>query len=89
MNYGNVVQALEWAVEHRHEIQSDAEAGIHLIRRIEKMVVHHGTTADKILEAAEDALSTTKSDNDSSSNKATGIPTAVEIMNSQRKGEFR
>ena len=84
MNYGNVIKALSWAIENRHEIASDAEAAVHLIRRIEKMTVHHRTTADDILQIAEKGLKKFADSTSSSSNPADGIPTAVEIMNSQK-----
>ena len=56
MNIGVVVQAIEFAVEHRREIASDAEAAIHFLRRVEHICVHHKTTADKILVEADKML---------------------------------
>ena len=56
MNFVNVVHALEWAIENRHEIASDAECAIHLIRRIEHACVKHETTADHVLVAADKML---------------------------------
>ena len=56
MNASLVVGALEFAIEHRRELAADCEAAIHLIRRLEHMVVKHDTTADAILMAAEEAF---------------------------------
>ena len=64
MNFGTIVSALAWAAEHRKELAEGAEIGIHLIRRIEHLCVHHETTADKVLVAAGDALSAIAGDND-------------------------
>ena len=60
MNIGIVVQALEFAIENRREIVSDAEAAIHFLRRVEHACVQHETTADKILIAADHMLSAVK-----------------------------
>ena len=57
MNFGVIVEALEFAVNHRKEIASDAEAAIHFVRRVEHLVVKHGTTCDKVLVEADKALS--------------------------------
>ena len=56
MNFTNVVKALEFVIEHKHEIASDAECCIHLIRRIEHACVKHSTTADHVLVAADKML---------------------------------
>ena len=56
MNFTNVVKALEFVVNHKHEIAADAECAIHLIRRIEHACVKHSTTADHVLVAADKML---------------------------------
>lgn len=53
MNYLAVIQGLEFVVEHRKELAADAECAIHVIRRIEHLVVKHDTTADHVLVAAQ------------------------------------
>ena len=60
MNFSTVISALEFAIEHKHEIASDAEAAIHLIRRIEHACVKHSTTADHVLVAADTWLTQLK-----------------------------
>lgn len=56
MNYGNMIKGLVWSAEHVDEIAADAEAGIHLIRRIADMCGYHNTTADEILMTADKAF---------------------------------
>ena len=53
MNVTNIVKALQFVIENRHELASDAEVAIHLIRRIEHACVKHETTADHVLVAAD------------------------------------
>ena len=59
MNYGAVISAIEFAIEHRQEIAADLECAVHLIRRIEHACVKHDTTADSILVAVDKALEMT------------------------------
>ena len=56
MNFGVIVSALEFAIEHRKEIAADAECAIHVIRRIEHACVKHDTSVDHILVAADNFL---------------------------------
>ena len=56
MNFENVVKVLSWAIANRHELASDAECAIHVIRRIEHSCVHHKTNVDALLVAAEKTL---------------------------------
>ena len=57
MNWINIaIQGLSYAIEHRKEIAEGAECGIHVLRRIEHLCVHHKTTADELLKAGEQAL---------------------------------
>lgn len=56
MDYSKIIKGLEWVIENRHEIAADAEATIHLLRRVEHLCVKHSTTADRILLAADDGL---------------------------------
>ena len=57
MNFGIIVSGLTEVIKHRKEIAADIECAIHFIRRVEHLTVHHKTTADTILVAADDALS--------------------------------
>ena len=56
MDFGAIVTGLAYVAEHKEELAKDAEIGIHFIRRVEHLVVHHRTTADTILKYAEEAL---------------------------------
>ena len=49
-------EALEYGLAHRKEIAESAEIGVHVLRRIEHLIVKHNTTADQILVAAEKGL---------------------------------
>ena len=77
MDYSKIIKGLEWVIENRHEIAADAEATIHLLRRVEHLCVKHSTTADRILLAADDGLKkvadATQPDSKSSSNPAPKI----------------
>ena len=50
------VEGLKYAIDHKKEIAEGAELGIHVLRRIEHLCVHHQTTADDILVHADKAL---------------------------------
>ena len=60
MNIGIVISALEWAVENRREIVSDAEAAIHFLRRAEHLTVKHKTSLDSVLVSADHMLTAIK-----------------------------
>ena len=49
MNIEAIIEGLIWVGRHRKEIASDAECGVHFIRRVEHLLVKHKTTADTIL----------------------------------------
>lgn len=70
MNFSVLVNAIIWAAEHKAEIAETAEAGIHLIRRVEHLCVHHKTTADNILVAADDMLRQLRDDGQPSANNS-------------------
>lgn len=56
MNINAIIEGLIWVARHRKEIASDAECGVHFIRRVEHLLVKHKTTADTILVEADKAL---------------------------------
>ena len=60
MNVTTIVKALEFVIENRHEIASDAEAFIHFVRRVEHLTVKHDTTPDHVLVAADTWLTQLK-----------------------------
>lgn len=50
------IEALDYAATHRKEIAHGAETAIHFLRRVERQLVDHSTTADKLLGASEKVL---------------------------------
>ena len=51
-----VIDGLQYAIEHKKEIAKDLELGIHVIRRLEHLCVHHKTTVDQLLVHADQGL---------------------------------
>lgn len=67
-----VIKGLEYAAEHPDQIKKDVdlavsgiELGIHVIRRIEHLCVHHNATPDEVLVHADKGLSDKKSEDKS------------------------
>jgi len=56
MNYGKVIDALEFAYENKKELAEACELGIHAWRRLETMTKHHNVTLDKVLTLADEWL---------------------------------
>ena len=56
MELDRLIMVLSDVVEHRHEYAAEAECAIHVFRRIERSMVHHKTTLDGVLCAAEKFL---------------------------------
>ena len=50
------IAGLQYALAHRKEIAEGAEVGIHVIRRLEQLCVHHKTDVDTLLVHADKAL---------------------------------
>ena len=53
-----VINGLEYTINHKKEIAKELEIGVHVIRRLEHLCVHHKTTVDQVLVHADTALHT-------------------------------
>ena len=50
------IDGLKYAMNHKKEIAEASELGIHVLRRIEHICVHHRTDVDDLLVKADEAL---------------------------------